>query len=206
MMKAAATVYLVDDDAGMLRALTRLLEAEDFAVLSFRDARDFLKHPCHDEVSCVVLDMAMPGIDGLQLQQRLVSEGNPIPVVFLTGHGDIPMSVRAMKSGAVDFLTKPVKDVDLIRAVNTALAVSRSRRKDQALVEDLRGRYGRLTSREREVMGHLIKGKLNKQIAADLGTSVQTVKVHRMRMMEKMGFKSLVELVHAAEKLGVSPP
>ena len=206
MMKAAATVYLVDDDAGMLRALTRLLEAEDFTVRSFRDARDFLKHNGHDEVSCAVLDVAMPGIDGLQLQQRLVSQGNPIPVVFLTGHGDIPMSVRAMKSGAVDFLTKPVKDVDLIRAVNTALAVSRSRRKDQALVGDLRGRYGRLTSREREVMGHLIKGKLNKQIAADLGTSVQTVKVHRMRMMEKMGFKSLVELAHAADRLGVSPP
>ena len=205
-MKGTATVYLVDDDAGMLRALTRLLEAEDFTVLSFRDARDFLKHNGHDEVSCAVFDVAMPGIDGLQLQQRLVSEGNPIPVVFLTGHGDIPMSVRAMKSGAVDFLTKPVKDVDLIRVVNTALAVSRSRRKDQALVGDLRGRYGRLTSREREVMGHLIKGKLNKQIAADLGTSVQTVKVHRMRMMEKMGFKSLVELAHAADRLGVSPP
>ena len=200
-MSAAGTVYLVDDEPGMLKALSRLLGAEGFTVKTFLSATDFLAEPRPD--GCLVLDVAMPGLDGMELQQRLASNGCGLPVIFLTGHGDIPMSVRAIKSGAVDFLTKPVKDDDLIRAIKIALALSAERVREQVGTDRLRKLHSTLTPREREVMAHVISGKPGKQIAADLGTGEQTIKIHRMRVMNKMQAGSLVELVHAAERLGV---
>jgi FixJ family two-component response regulator len=196
------TVYLVDDEPGMLKALTRLLEAEGFAVKSFHSAAEFLAEP--EPVGCVVLDVAMPGLDGLELQQRLTGNGSELPVIFLTGHGDIPMSVRAIKSGAVDFLTKPVKEDDLIRVVKLALELAASRTRKLDETTRLRTLFATLTPREQEVMCHVIAGKPGKVIAAELGTGEQTIKVHRMRVMQKMRVSSLVELVHAAERLGVS--
>lgn len=197
------TVVLVDDEPGMLRALTRLLQAEGFAVRSFESAEAFLEAPRMTGVWCLLLDMAMSGMSGLELQSRLQSEGIRAPVVFLTGHGDIPMSVRAIKSGAVDFLTKPVHDEDLLGAVRAALAQAGRLAAEEEQERRLRMRLKKLTPREYEVMQHVITGLLNKQIAQKLGTSEQTIKVHRMRLMEKLGLTSVVELVHAAARLGV---
>jgi len=197
------TVVLVDDEPGMLRALTRLLQAEGFAVRSFGSAEAFLEAPRMTGVWCLLLDMAMSGMSGLELQSRLQSEGIRAPVVFLTGHGDIPMSVRAIKSGAVDFLTKPVHDEDLLGAVRAALAQAGRLAAEEEQERRLRMRLKKLTPREYEVMQHVITGLLNKQIAQKLGTSEQTIKVHRMRLMEKLGLTSVVELVHAAARLGV---
>jgi FixJ family two-component response regulator len=199
----SGTVVLVDDEPGMLRALTRLLQAEGFAVRSFGSAEAFLAAPRLTGPWCLVLDMAMSGMSGLELQSRLQSEGVRAPVVFLTGHGDIPMSVRAIKSGAVDFLTKPVHDEDLLGAVNAALAQAGRLAAEEEQERGLRMRLKKLTPREYEVMQHVITGLLNKQIAQKLGTSEQTIKVHRMRLMEKLGLTSVVELVHAAARLGV---
>jgi RNA polymerase sigma factor (sigma-70 family) len=199
----SGTVVLVDDEPGMLRALTRLLQAEGFAVRSFGSAEAFLEAPRMTGAWCLILDMAMSGMSGLELQSRLQSEGVRVPIVFLTGHGDIPMSVRAIKSGAVDFLTKPVHDEDLLRAVRAALAQAGRLAEEEEQERALRMRLKRLTPREYEVMQHVITGLLNKQIAQKLGTSEQTIKVHRMRLMEKLGLTSVVELVHAAARLGV---
>lgn len=195
------TVYLVDDEPGMLTALGRLLGAEGFTVKSFRSAAEFLAE--REPSGCVVLDVAMPDLDGMELQQQLSGSGSELPVIFLTGHGDIPMSVRAIKSGAVDFLTKPVKEDELIRAVKLALELAATRTRERADTARLRELHSQLTPREREVLRHVIAGKPGKQIAADLGTGEQTIKVHRMRVMHKMGVQSLVELVHAAGRLGV---
>lgn len=199
------TVFLVDDEPGMLKALARLLSAEGFAVKTFSNAEEFLATGPTDLSSCLVLDVAMPGLDGLELQRQLISIGSPIPVIFLTGHGDIPMSVRAMKSGAVDFLIKPVRDEDLLAAIRTALQIARERARENAHTNGLRARLARLTPREREVLSHVITGRLNKQIAAELGTCEQTIKIHRMRVMEKMAVKSVAELVRIADSLGVKP-
>jgi FixJ family two-component response regulator len=199
----SGTVVLVDDEPGMLRALTRLLQAEGFAVRSFGSAEAFLEAPRLTGPWCLILDMAMSGMSGLELQSRLQSEGVRAPVVFLTGHGDIPMSVRAIKSGAVDFLTKPVHDEDLLGAVHAALAQAGRLAAEEEQERGLRMRLRKLTPREYEVMQHVITGLLNKQIAQKLGTSEQTIKVHRMRLMEKLGLTSVVELVHAAARLGV---
>ncbi len=204
-MSAPGTVYLVDDEPGMLKALSRLLGTEGFAVQCFRSAADFLANLPPDARGCLVLDVAMPGLDGMKLQQRLVGDGSALPIIFLTGHGDIPMSVRAMKSGAVDFLTKPVRDDDLLAAVRAALKIAEAQAAEMDATTALRARLARLTPREREVMEHVIAGRLNKQIAAALGTGEQTIKVHRMRVMEKMGLESVAELVRAAARLGVSP-
>ena len=200
-MIAPGTVYLVDDEPGMLKALARLLGAEGFTVRSFHSAAEFLAEPQPE--GCLVLDVAMPGLDGMELQRRLTAGGSDLPVIFLTGHGDIPMSVRAIKSGAVDFLTKPVKDDDLIRAVGLALELAAARAKERVGAARLRKLYSSLTPREREVMAHVIAGKPGKQIAADLGTGEQTIKIHRMRVMQKMEARSIVELVRIAERLGV---
>jgi FixJ family two-component response regulator len=199
----SGTVVLVDDEPGMLRALTRLLQAEGFAVRSFGSAEAFLEAPRMTGAWCLILDMAMSGMSGLELQSRLHAEGIRAPVVFLTGHGDIPMSVRAIKSGAVDFLTKPVHDEDLLGAVRAALEQAGRLAAAEEQERGLRTRLKRLTPREYEVMQHVITGLLNKQIAQKLGTSEQTIKVHRMRLMEKLGLTGVVELVHAAARLGV---
>lgn len=199
----SGTVVLVDDEPGMLRALTRLLQAEGFAVRSFGSAEAFLEAPRMTGAWCLILDIAMSGMSGLELQSRLHSEGIRAPVVFLTGHGDIPMSVRAIKSGAVDFLTKPVHDEDLLGAVRAALEQAGRLAAEEEQERGLRTRLQKLTPREYEVMQHVITGLLNKQIAQKLGTSEQTIKVHRMRLMEKLGLTSVVELVHAAARLGV---
>jgi len=202
----AGTVFLVDDEPGMLKALTRLLEAEGFTVRAFTSAKAFLDSYQPEELSCLVLDVAMPELDGLELQQRLTRGGILLPIVFLTGHGDIPMSVQAIKAGALDFLTKPVKDVDLLRAVRAALQRAADQRESIAGAASLRQRYSSLTLREREVMAHVVAGELNKQVADALGIELGTVKVHRGRVMEKMGVESLADLVRAAERLGLGKP
>jgi len=204
-MSGDATVFLVDDERGMLKALTRLLRAEGFAVRAFGSAREFLNACGPDETGCLVLDVAMPDLDGLELQRRLARDGVALPIIFLTGHGDIPMSVRAIKAGAVDFLTKPVNDTELLRAVRAALGKAEEQSAGREEAAALQTRLARLTPREREVLEHVISGRLNKQIAGDLGTCEQTIKVHRMRMMEKMGVESVADLVRAAERLGVAP-
>lgn len=199
------TVYLVDDDAEMLKALSRVLRAKGFNVCAFASAREFIASERPHAPACLVLDVAMPDINGLDLHERLSREGILLPVIFLTGHGDIPMSVRAIKAGAVDFLTKPVDHAELTRAVSHALALSSAQKEKEAELAGLVRRYEELTPREREVFAHVITGKLNKQIATDLGTSEQTVKVHRMRITAKLGVCSAVELAEAARKLGVQP-
>lgn len=196
-------VYVLDDDAGLLKALRRLLRAEGFEVRAFADSRSFLEAYRSGDSCCLVLDVAMPGLGGLDLQDQLTRAGILLPIVFLTGHGDIPMSVRAIKGGAVDFLTKPVNDSDLVRAVRAALRRATERREAIAETAALGTRFARLTPRERDVMEHVVAGKLNKQIAADLGTGEQNIKVHRGRVMRKMGVASVADLVRAAESLGI---
>jgi FixJ family two-component response regulator len=196
-------VYVVDDEIGMRKALTRLLRAEGFEVRAFASAREVLAAYDVEETACLLLDIAMPELDGMQLQQRLTDAGVLAPIIFLTGHGDIPMSVRAIKAGAVDFLTKPVNDTALLRAIRTALETATSQRAEHMTKAALAARFASLTSREREVMTHVVAGKLNKQIAADLGTAEQTIKIHRGRAMKKMGVVSLAHLVRAAEQLGI---
>jgi FixJ family two-component response regulator len=192
-------VYLLDDEPGMVKAITRLLRAKGFEVQGFTTPASFLAAYRPGPNSCLILDVAMPELDGFHLQRRLTHKGILLPIVFLTGHGDIPMSVRAMKAGAVDFLTKPVKDSDLLRAVRVALVRAAEQRETAAFSL----RLTRLTPREREVMKHVITGKLNKQIAFDLGTGEQNIKIHRGRMMRKMGIESVADLVRIAEKLGI---
>ena len=201
MPPSASTVFLLDDEPGMIKALTRLLAAEGFTARGFTSVKTFLESYRATELSCLVLDVAMPELNGLELQQRLTHAGVLLPIVFLTGHGDIPMSVHAIKAGAVDFLTKPVNDDALVRAVRAALQRAAERRDLILELTLLHERYSRLTPREREVMAHVVSGQLNKQIAGDLGTGEQTVKVHRARVMEKMGVESLADLVRAAERL-----
>jgi FixJ family two-component response regulator len=197
------TVFLLDDEPGMLKAVTRLLGAEGFTVRAFTSAKAFLESYHPEALSCLVLDVAMPELNGLELQQRLTRAGILLPIVFLTGHGDIPMSVQAIKAGALDFLTKPVKDVDLLRAVRAALRRAAEQRELIMETALLRQRYSGLTSREREVMAHVVAGELNKQVAYALGIGEHTVKVHRSRVMDKMGVQSLTDLVRAAERLGL---
>jgi len=200
------TVFLVDDEPGMLKALTRLLRAEGFSVRGFTSAKSFLESYRAEELSCLVLDVAMPELNGLEFQQQLADAGILLPIVFLTGRGDIPMTVQAVKAGAVDFLTKPVNDETLLRAVRAALKRAAEQRELIAEMALLRQRHSLLTPREREVMEHVVAGKLNKQIAADLGTGEHTIKVHRARVMEKMQAESLADLVRIAERLGPGNP
>jgi FixJ family two-component response regulator len=198
-------VYLVDDEPDLRRALERLLRAEGCEVEGFNSAAEFLAQVPPEAPGCIVLDVAMPGIDGLAMQQRLTASGGLLPIVFLTGHGDIPMSVRAVKAGAVDFLTKPVKGVDLLRAVGAALDLSDQRQAQRAELSDLLARAAQLTPREREVFGHVIAGRLNKIIADRIGTTEQTVKVHRARVMDKMGAESVADLVRIGQRIGIDP-
>jgi FixJ family two-component response regulator len=199
------TVYLVDDDPGVLKALSRLLRARGYEVKPYFSPQLFLEE--HDAAvpGCAILDVSMPGLDGLQLQRALTAAGGSHrPVVFVTGKGDIPTSVRAMKAGAIDFLTKPVKDKDLFEAVSSAEALDAESRRLHSELESMRAKVRTLTPREREVLRHVVAGRLNKQIAGDLGTVEKTIKVHRSRMMEKLGVRMVADLVRMAEKLNLS--
>jgi FixJ family two-component response regulator len=198
-------VYLLDDEPEMLKALTRLLRAEGFQVQGFSSAREFLALTHQPGPACLVLDVAMPDIDGLAVQERLRQGGTELPIIFLTGHGDIPMSVRAIKAGAENFLTKPVNAAELLPAIRAALQRAADQHSEREELLALQARLARLTPREREVLGHVIAGKMNKQIAADLGTGEQNIKVHRGRLMRKLGLRSVAELVRLAERLGVPP-
>jgi FixJ family two-component response regulator len=198
-------VFLVDDEPDLRQALMRLLKAEGLDVEGFGSALEFLAGVTEETAGCLLLDLAMPGLDGLEVQERVASTGAKLGIVFLTGHGDIPTSVRAVKAGALDFLTKPVRRDDLLRAVHAALAHAREQQAAAAASAALRGRHAQLTPREREVFTHVVAGKLNKVIAADLGTTEQTIKVHRARVMEKLAVDSVADLVRVAQQLGVKP-
>jgi FixJ family two-component response regulator len=196
------TIHLIDDDAGVRKALARVLRAGGYEVRPFACATDFLSSCQAEEIECLLLDVSMPGLDGLELQRRLVRAGAAVPIVFLTGHGDIPMSVRAVKAGAVDFLTKPVDEETLLTAVRNALATAASGKSERDEATRAAAHFSRLTPREREVMIAVVAGKPNKIIAAELGTCEQTIKVHRGRVMEKMGAESLADLVRSADRIG----
>jgi FixJ family two-component response regulator len=202
-MPPSATVFIVDDDPAVLKGLARLLRSAGLAVGTFSSAQDFLNQYIPDTPGCLVLDVAMPGLNGLELQKALTAKGSAIPIIFLTGHGDIPMSVQAMKRGAADFLTKPVNDDDLLKALRAALGKDRIARRARAEIADIKQRLATLTPREREVLEHVVSGQLNKQTAADLGIVEKTIKVHRARMMEKMKVHSVAELVHLAYKAAI---
>jgi FixJ family two-component response regulator len=204
-MTTRGRVLLVDDEAELRLALERLLRIEGYEVQAFDSADALLAAAPQELGDCLLLDVAMPGLDGLALQRRLAELAVPLPIVFVTGHGDIPMSVQAVKSGAVDFLTKPVRREALLRAIEAALQLARRQRAASDATAALRARFAQLTPREREVMQHVITGRLNKVIAGDLGTSEQTIKVHRGRVLEKLGANSVAELVRIAQQLGIEP-
>ncbi len=203
MRPARERVYLVDDELAVLKALARLLRSAGLEAVPFGSPEEFLARVVAEAEGCVVLDLAMPGLDGLALQEALAARGIELPTLFLTGHGDVPQSVRAMKGGAVDFLTKPVDDGVFLRAVREALARGRSGRSDRAKTAGIRNRLATLSPREREVLAGVVAGRLNKQIAGDLGIAEKTVKVHRGRVMEKMEAQSVAELVRMADRAGV---
>jgi FixJ family two-component response regulator len=199
-----ATVFIVDDDAAVLKGLARLLRSARFNVQAFGSPQEFLAQHDPRAPGCLVLDLAMPGLNGLELQAALTAKGSAIPIIFLTGHGDIPTSVQAMKRGALDFLTKPVNDGDLLKAVQVALEKDHSARQTRAELDDIHARLDSLTPREREVLTHVVSGQLNKETAADLGTAEKTIKLHRARVMDKMKVDSLAELVRLAERVGLN--
>jgi FixJ family two-component response regulator len=201
MNPVAPVVRVVDDDPSFRRATTRLLQFAGYVVRDFGSGAEFLDGDRTREPGCVILDLQMPDRDGLELQEALAQAGVPLPIVFLTGHGDIPQTVRAMKAGAVDFLTKPVEPDDLLAAVRQALDRDAAARASQERLAELHARHATLTPREREVFALVVNGRLNKQIAAALGTTERTVKAHRRQVMEKMEVESVAELVHAAEQL-----
>jgi FixJ family two-component response regulator len=199
-------ITIIDDEPALLKALTRLLKTEGFAVRCHESAASFLSAPRPKSPGCIVLDESMPGMTGMQLQQKLNAEGSSLAVIFLTAHGNIPMSVRAIKAGAADFLTKPVKDHELLDTIRAGLHKSKELAARAEELAAIQKRYLSLSSREREVMQHVVKGLPNKQIASILGLVEQTIKVHRSRAMVKMGAESLAQLVLSAEKLGLTSP
>ena len=203
MTEPNPVVFIVDDDASLRDALKSLIRSVGLQVELFASAQEFLERKPPDVPSCLVLDIRLPGISGLEFQRKLAEAGLFIPIIFITGHGDISMSVRAMKAGAVEFLTKPFRDQDLLDAIHLALERDRTRRQREGEIASLRERFEWLTPREREVLPLVVSGLPNKQIAAEIGTSETTVKVHRGQLMRKMGADSLPELVRMAEKIGV---
>jgi FixJ family two-component response regulator len=203
MNKGDPIVFVVDDDGSMREALVDLITSVGRSVQAFKCAQEFLNCRKPDAPACLVLDVRLPGASGLDLQRELLRSETPIPIIFITGHGDIPMSVRAIKEGAVEFLAKPFRDQDLLDAIQHALEIDRAARGERAIVAALRRHYELLTKREREVMGLIVSGLLNKQIAAELGSSEVTIKIHRAQVMRKMQAESVVQLVHMAEKIGI---
>ena len=201
MTAAANVVFVVDDDASSRISLTNLLRSVGLTVQAFSSAPEFLEAQRPEVPSCLVLDVRLPGVSGLDLQRRMAETSTQVPIIFVTGHGDIPMSVEAMKAGAVEFLTKPYRDQALLDAVHHALERDRRLRRERADADELRRRHGSLTERERKVMALVVSGLLNKQVAAELGTSEATVKIHRHRVMEKMGAASLADLVRMADRV-----
>jgi FixJ family two-component response regulator len=203
-LAAVGTVFVVDDDASVRRSLTRLFRSANYQVEAFATATEFLASGRHQQSpACLVLDVRLPGLTGMDLQERLAALKSTLAIIFITGHGDISTSVQAMKGGAVDFLEKPFDDAQLLEAVNKAIAKSMRDQQQRAELESIKEHFALLTPREREVMALIVTGKLNKQVAADLGTVEKTVKVHRARILEKMHVHSLAELVPLAEKLGL---
>ena len=201
MSDGEAMVFVIDDDESMREALKSLIRSVGLRVETFASAQEFLESRRPNVAACLILDVRMPGLSGLDLQRDLVERNIHIPIIFITGHGDIPMSVRAMKAGAVEFLTKPFRDQDLLDAIQQALDRDRLARSHQAEAADLHDRYQSLTPRESEVFGLVVRGLLNKQIALQLGTSEITIKLHRRQVMEKMDAASLADLVRMAERL-----
>jgi FixJ family two-component response regulator len=206
MMDADAVVFVVDDDAPLRESLKNLMRSVGLRVEAFASAQEFLRSPRPEVPSCLVLDVRLPGLSGLDLQRQMAEGDRDMPIIFITGHGDIPMTVQAMKAGAVEFLTKPFRDQELLDAIQQALERDRRARLQRARNEALCRRYRVLTPREREVMALVVAGLLNKQIAGELGTSEASVKVHRQHVMEKMGAGSLAALVRMADQLGIPTP
>src|SRR3984893_18397058 len=207
-MKSAAvpTVFIIDDDCGMRQAIQDLVESVGLRAESFATGEEFLKRKRTNDPSCLVLDVRLPQMSGLDFQRQLAETGVQIPIIFITAHGDVPMSVREVKSGAVDFLTKPFRDQDLLDAIQQALQRDSAAREQQSEIHELEQRFQSLTVREREVMTLVVSGMLNKQIASEIGASEATVKIHRGHVMQKMEAGSLVELVRMVDKLKLSPP
>jgi len=205
MTEKDTVVFIIDDDPSVRKGLSRLLRSVGEAVETFSSAEEFLARKRFDGVGCIILDVQMPGLSGMDLQSELCKAEYSMPIVFITGHGDIPMSVDAMRKGAIHFLTKPIDDNDLLKAIREAIDKDRMAKAEQTEVQDIRRRINLLTQREYEILGYVITGMLNKQIAFQLNIAEKTVKVHRGRVMEKLGIDSVAELVRLAEKADITP-
>jgi FixJ family two-component response regulator len=206
MTEPQPIVFIIDDDISVREGISDLLRSVGLGVQTFASTQEFVDSKRPDAPGCIILDVRLPGRSGLELQQTLGQLGIQLPVIFISGHGDIPISVRAMKSGAMEFLTKPINEQELLDAVQAGIERDRANRQDNVLATELRARFNSLTPREREIMSLVVSGNLNKQIGFQVGLSEMTVKVHRSHMMQKMQAKSLVDLVRMADKLGVSAP